>query len=108
MDENIEYYYAEALAKIESPDPSFNTRYEWLILQIETKDEDVAMEKATAYMKKHYNRSYQGGVMINLSFVKIIAVNPAIEDKRNEVMEIYSRHITDLEAFEKISDPDKL
>lgn len=64
-----DYYYAEALVKKTSPDPSFTTKYEQLILQIDNDDEDSAREKAEAYMKEHYNRSYQGGVWIDLSFL---------------------------------------
>ncbi len=96
-----DYYYAETLVKKTSPDPSFTTKYEWLILQIDNADEDSARKKAEAYMKEHYNRSYQGGVWIELTFVRILAVCPAIESVHQEVMEVYSCNFTDLEAFEK-------
>ncbi len=101
-----EYYYAEALAKIESPDPSFKTMYEVLILQIEANHEDVAREKVTAYMQENYNRSYQGGVWIDMSFVKIVAIAPSIDDHNNEVSEVYSKHIDNLTAFENLCNPD--
>ena len=97
----MEYYCIEALVKIESPDPAFITRYEWLVLQVEHPDEDLAMEKAKAYLDKHYNRSYQGGVPIQLSVHSIIAINPAITTGQEEVKEVYSLKFNNLALFEE-------
>lgn len=94
-------YYVEALIKVDSLDQNFETRYEWIILQIEDENEESSFKKAKKYLEKHYNRSYMGGVFVNLSLVEIIAINPAIENIKNEVMEIYSIPFHDLNAFKK-------
>lgn len=101
MSNGIDVYYAEALVKSESPDPNFITTYEWIILQVDTQDVDIAKEKALQYMKEHYNHSYQGGVWIDVSFIRIVTMNPSIETEKRDVMEIYSCFFTDLQAFEK-------
>jgi hypothetical protein len=99
--ENKDYYYVEALIKIESSSPDFVTRYEWLILEIDNNDEEIAVQKATEYLNKNYNREYMGGVPIKLSLVRIISINPSIHNRISEVIEIYSVPFTDLTSFEK-------
>jgi hypothetical protein len=99
-------YYVEAIIKKESPDPSFDTQYEWLLLRVENNDEDEALQIAQKYLDKSYNGSYQGGVLINLSVLKIVAINPAIENEseKTEVMEVYSVPFISTEDFEKWRD----
>ncbi|GEM_PF-2879185 len=104
MEEVKDYYYVEALVKIESTDISFTTKYEWLILQVDNTDEDLALEIAQKYLDTNYNRSYQGGVPITLSVVKIIAINPSIDNSNHDVKEVYSVAFNDLNSFEKWRD----
>lgn len=101
MKKDTDYNYVEALIKVESTDVSFTTRYEWILLQVDNSDEKLALESAQKYLSINYNRSYQGDFTVTLSVVKIIAVNPSIENSKKEVIEVYSLPFTDLASFEK-------
>ncbi len=93
--------YAEVLIKISSPAPDFKTHYEWLILQVDTADEEIAKQKATEYMKLSYDRSYQGGVLIELSFLKLVNVSRGLGIVEKGVQEGYSILFSDIEGFDK-------
>ena len=95
------YYYAEGIIKISSPDPSFVTHYEWLLIQVEADNPDMADKKALQYFNTNYNEGYQGGVWIDQHFEKLVEVKSAIEPEEKEVMEIYSLSFWDLEAYKK-------
>lgn len=98
-------YYVEALLKTESPDPDFQTCYEYIILEIVAEDEDFARLEAERYMQK-YNREYQGGVWIKNSFIRIISIHEDLDFVSGRVREIMAVPFADIEAFDKWKNTD--
>ena len=96
-----ENYHAEGLVEISSPDPSFTTCYEWVVIKIYATDMEVAEKMALDFFNEHYNHSYQGGVWIDSRFVKLLCVSNSIEFEHGDITEVYSLHLNNFNLFEE-------
>lgn len=98
---STEYHIAVVVYQSTSDSPSYKPLYEECVTLVKASTVEQAKDKATELAKARSTTfTNQKGEKITWSLYKVIDVSPMLEDKIGDVTELYSRHFSNIDAYQ--------